>query len=82
MAEKSEAADALGKKDASAATVLELMPSGMVRVELASRQQVLAHPAGVKEKNFVRLRPGDRVSVEVSPLDPGRGRITSLLRKL
>ena len=55
------------------ATVLELMPSGMVRLELTSRQQVLAHPAGVREKNFVRLRPGERVLVEVSPLDPGRG---------
>ena len=79
MAEKSEAAE---KPEPNTATVLELMPSGMVRLELASRQQVLAHPAGVREKNFVRLRPGDRVSVEVSPLDPGRGRITSLLRKL
>ena len=67
---------------AQEATVLELMPSGMVRLELASRQQVLAHPAGVREKNFVRLRPGERVLVELSPLDPGRGRITSLLRKL
>ena len=68
--------------DSTEATVLELMPNGMVRLELASRQQVLAHPAGVREKNFTRLRPGDRVQVEVSPLDPGRGRITALLRKL
>ena len=62
-------------------TVLELMPNGMVRLELASRQQVLAHPAGVREKNFVRLREGDRVQVELSPFDHTRGRITSLLNK-
>ena len=62
-------------------TVLELMPNGMVRLELASRQQVLAHPAGVREKNFVRLREGDRVQVELSPFDQTRGRITSLLNK-
>ncbi len=63
------------------ATVLELMPNGMVRLELLSRQQLLAHPAGVREKNFVRLRQGDRVEVEVSPFDATRGRITSLLKK-
>lgn len=63
------------------ATVLELMPNGMVRLELVSRQQLLAHPAGVREKNFVRLRQGDRVEVEVSPFDATRGRITSLLKK-
>ena len=63
------------------ATVLELMPNGMVRLELVSRQQLLAHPAGVRGKNFVRLRQGDRVEVEVSPFDATRGRITSLLKK-
>lgn len=63
------------------ASVLELMPNGMVRLELASRQQVLAHPAGVREKNFVRLREGDRVQVEISPFDGSRGRITGLLKK-
>ena len=63
------------------ATVLELMPNGIVRVELVSRQQLLAHTAGVREKNFVRLRQGDRVQVELSPFDHTRGRITSLLNK-
>ena len=62
-------------------TVLELMPNGMVRLELTSRQQVLAHPAGVREKNFVRLREGDRVQVEISPFDATRGRITNLMKK-
>ncbi len=61
------------------ATVLELLPNATYRVELENRQQVLAHAAGVKVKNFVRLRPGDRVCVEVSPHDPGRGRLTKVL---
>ena len=61
------------------ATVLELMPNGIVRLELASRQQLLAHPVGVREKNFVRLRQGDRVEVELSPFDQTRGRIHRLL---
>ncbi len=63
-----------------AATVLELLPNATVRVELENRQQVLAHAAGVTVKNFVRVRPGDRVSVELSPHDPGRGRIVKVLK--
>ncbi len=63
-----------------AATVIELLPSALYRVELESREQVLAHAAGVREKNFVRLRPGDRVRVEISPRDPGRGRITGVVK--
>jgi translation initiation factor IF-1 len=63
------------------ATVLELLPNATCRVELETRQQVLAHAAGAAVKNFVRVRPGDRVSVEISPHDPGRGRITKVLRE-
>ncbi len=61
------------------ATVIESLPNATWRVELDTHQQVLAHAAGAKEKNFVRLRPGDRVWVEVSPHDPGRGRIVKVL---
>ena len=61
------------------ATVVELLPNAVYRVELQSRKQVLAHAAGARVKNFVRLRPGDRVSVALSPHDPGRGRITKVL---
>jgi translation initiation factor IF-1 len=43
-----------------------------------SKRQVLAHAAGVKEVNFVRLRPGDPVMVAVSEQDPTRGRIVSV----
>jgi translation initiation factor IF-1 len=63
------------------ATVLELLPNATCRVELESRRQVLAHAAGAAVKNFVRIRPGDRVCVEVSPHDPGRGRIVKVLRE-
>lgn len=64
-----------------AATVLELLPSATYRLELESRAQVLAHAAGADVKNFVRLRPGDRVRVILSPHDPTRGRIVELLQE-
>ncbi|MCX6587383.1 MAG: TOBE domain-containing protein [Acidobacteria bacterium] len=69
------------------ATVVEVMPNGVVKVELENRQQVLAHAAGVREVQFVRLRPGDKVEVSLSPQDHTRGRIsggavTGALRKL
>jgi translation initiation factor IF-1 len=63
------------------ATVLELLPNATCRVELETRERVLAHAAGAVVKNFVRVRPGDRVCVELSPHDPGRGRITRVLRE-
>jgi translation initiation factor IF-1 len=61
------------------ATVVELMPSAIVKVKLENEAVVLAHAAGAAKTNFVRMRPGDRVQVELSPHDPGRGRI---LKKL
>ena len=60
------------------ATVLEELPSALYRVELENRQQVLAHPIGVVKRDFVRLRPGDRVRVELSPHDFTRGRIVGI----
>ena len=67
--------------ESALATVVELLPSAIVKVQLDSREEVLAHAAGGKEVNFVRMRPGDRVLVEVSPHDRRRGRIVKLLRK-
>ena len=61
------------------ATVLEERPSAIYLVVLEGRQQVLAHLVGVVTRNFVRLVPGDRVEVELSPHDPTRGRITRKL---
>jgi translation initiation factor IF-1 len=61
------------------ATVLELLPQGAVKLELSSRTQVIAHPAAASLVNFTRLRPKDRVLVELSPHDRSRGRIVKLL---
>ena len=58
------------------ATVREEMPSAVYRVELETRQQVLAHVVGTVKRNFVRLLPGDHVEVELAPHDLTRGRIT------
>lgn len=63
------------------AIVVDLLPSETVRVKLENEHSVLAHFASAMKTNFVRLRPGDRVVVELSPNDPGRGRILRLLRK-
>ena len=62
------------------AVVVELMPNAVVRVKLENQDLVLAHAASRKKTNFVRVRPGDRVQVEISPHDPGRGRIVKLLK--
>jgi translation initiation factor IF-1 len=60
------------------ATVLEELPNALYRVELENKQQVLAHPVGSVKRNFVRLRPGDQVRVELSPHDWTRGRIVGI----
>ena len=57
------------------ATIMEELPSLLYRAQLENRQQVTAHPAGVAKRNFVRLLPGDRVELELSPHDYTRGRI-------
>jgi|GEM_PF-831945 len=62
------------------ATVLELLPHAILRVMVDNRKDiVLVHAAGAREKNFVRVRPGDRVEVSLSPHDPGRGRLVRLI---
>ena len=58
-----------------AATVVEERPSAIYELVLENQQKVLAHVVGAVERNFVRLVPGDRVEVELSPHDPGRGKI-------
>jgi len=63
------------------AVVVELLPSASYRLKLANEDVVLAHAAGAATVNFVRVRPGDRVRVELSPHDRTRGRIVELLTK-
>lgn len=62
------------------AEVVDLLPSAAYRLRRANESFVTAHAAGVAVKNFVRLRPGDRVRVELSPRDQTRGRIVELLK--
>ena len=59
--------------------VVELLPSAMYRVRLDEGSQVLAHVADRIDRNFVRVLVGDRVRVELSPVDGGRGRIVARL---
>ncbi|HOJ22765.1 MAG TPA: translation initiation factor IF-1 [Armatimonadota bacterium] len=56
-------------------TVLETLPNAMFRVELQSGHRVLAHVSGKIRMHFIRILPGDRVLVELSPYDLSRGRI-------
>jgi translation initiation factor IF-1 len=57
------------------ATVIETLPNAQFRVELENKHQVLAHVSGKMRKNFIRILPGDKVLVELSPYDLSRGRI-------
>lgn len=57
-------------------TITESLPNAMFRVELPNGHGVLAHVSGKIRMNFIRILPGDRVLVELSPYDLGRGRIT------
>jgi translation initiation factor IF-1 len=69
----------MGEPKTVEAKVLDLLPNGAVKLELESRAQVIGHPAGATKVNFTRLRPNDRVLVELSPHDESRGRIVKLL---
>ncbi len=57
-------------------TVVEPLPNAMFRVELDNGHKVLAHISGKMRKHFIRILPGDKVAVELSPYDLSRGRIT------
>jgi translation initiation factor IF-1 len=56
-------------------TVVETLPNAMFRVELENKHLVLAHVSGKMRKNFIRILPGDKILVELSPYDLSRGRI-------
>ena len=57
-------------------TVMETLPNAMFRVELENGHQVLAHISGKMRMHYIRILPGDKVTVELSPYDLTRGRIT------
>lgn len=57
-------------------TVVEPLPNAMFKVELENGHQVLAHISGKMRMHYIKILPGDRVAVELSPYDLDRGRIT------
>jgi translation initiation factor IF-1 len=57
-------------------TVLETLPNAMFRVQLENKVTVLAHASGKMRKFYIKILPGDTVTVELSPYDLSRGRIT------
>ena len=57
-------------------TVLEKLPNAMFSVELENGHQILAHISGKLRMNFIRIIPGDKVKIEMSPYDLSKGRIT------
>lgn len=56
-------------------TVVELLPNAMFRVELENEMVILAHISGKMRMNFIKILPGDKVTVQLSPYDLTRGRI-------
>lgn len=56
--------------------VVEPLPNAMFRVELENKHRILAHISGRMRKYFIKIEPGDKVTVELSPYDLTRGRIT------
>jgi len=69
LAKKKDAIEVEGK-------VLEPLPNAMFKVQLENGHEVLAHISGKIRLNFIRILPGDRVLIELSPYDLTRGRIT------
>ena len=57
-------------------TILEALPNATFQVELQNGHKILAHVSGKLSMNFIRILPGDRVTVEMSPYDLTKGRIT------
>lgn len=57
-------------------TVLETLPNAMFRVEIENGHKILAHISGKMRMHFIKILPGDKVTVELSPYDLTRGRIT------
>ncbi len=60
--------------------IIEALPNAMFRVELENGHVVLAHVSGKMRMNFIRILPGDKVKLELSPYDLSRGRITFRVR--
>ena len=57
-------------------TILEALPNAMIQVQLVNGHTILAHISGKIRMNFIKILPGDKVTVELTPYDLNRGRIT------
>ena len=57
-------------------TILEALPNAMFQVQLVNGHTILAHKSGKIRMNFIKILPGDKVTVELTPYDLNRGRIT------
>ena len=68
----------MGKQDVIEieGVVVDTLPNAMFKVELANGHEILAHVSGKIRMHYIRILPGDRVTVEISPYDLTRGRIT------
>lgn len=82
MAKNKEKASSPGKEEGIQVegTVLEPLPNAMFRVELDNGHRVLAHISGKMRMHYIRILPGDRVLVELSPYDLTRGRVVYRFR--
>lgn len=69
MAKKEDVIETIG-------TVLEALPNAMFKVELENKHVIMSHLSGKMRMHFIRILPGDKVTVELSPYDLSRGRIT------
>lgn len=78
MPDKNNSSDNLNAKDfiEMQGEVLELMPAASFKVELENGHEILAHLSGKMRMNRIRLLPGDKVKVQISPYDLSKGRIT------
>jgi translation initiation factor IF-1 len=63
-------------------TVLETLPNAMFRVEMENGHKILAHISGKMRMHFIKILPGDKVTVELTPYDLTRGRITYRFKKI
>jgi translation initiation factor IF-1 len=68
----------MGKEDSIEVqgTIIETLPNAMFRVELENGHKVLAHISGKMRMHYIKILPGDKVTIELSPYDLTRGRIT------
>ena len=72
--------DGAGEKRSVSGIVIEQLPSALYRVKLDEGAHVTVHVTGAIDRNFIRVLVGDRVRVELSPVDIGRGRIVEKVR--